>query len=231
MQNIAKSARTVKQPRNRAMAFEAVIFIANSLTKEQRLELGLDLARLYAAFMPAIPKKPRTGFEWCTKAMAVNDKREQLNFVHVTEARIACTDGHRIHIAPNADGLKPGYYDKAGFKVHDIDADFPNGLLAFPPIERHIAKDLDGGGRELKKLTIAEMGQGSLKTKDNVSHYYKLPIKDDLFVHINMEYLNDAVSMEDAGHALDWSIGTPSDTVQIANLSGGRQVVLGPMRV
>src|SRR5690554_4060108 len=98
MLNIAKSARIVKNPTNKKLNFEALMNVIETLTEDQRDVLREDLSRLYAAYMPSIPKKPRNSFEWCSKAMAVKDTRDQLNFVHVTEDRICGTDGHRIHI-------------------------------------------------------------------------------------------------------------------------------------
>jgi hypothetical protein len=230
MQDIAKGARSVKNPSNKKMNFKALMDVIQALDENQRMWLGKELSRLYAAFMPAVPKKPRTNFEWCVKAMAVKDLREQINYVRVTEDRICGTDGHRIHIAPNTDGLAPGYYDKAGTKCYELDT---NALNPFPPVERHIVKDPEGDGRKLVSLSLLDDGllQGDLTSSDGVFHFYKLPIGDDAFVALNMKYLNDAVCMEDAGHVHEYSVKSPSDTVQIVNLSGGRQAVIGAMRV
>lgn len=57
LSEIAKGSRSVKTPANKGMAFKAVQTIARTLTDDQREELYGELARLYAAFRPALPKK------------------------------------------------------------------------------------------------------------------------------------------------------------------------------
>jgi len=221
LSQIAESARSVKKPTNKGLAFRAVQEIARTLTDEQRQELHGELARLYAAFLPALPKKPRTAFEWCAKAVNWKDLREYLRYVHVTEERMVGTDGHRCHIAPNTDGLAPGYYDKTGTKVHDL------SHARYPDIERVMVSDLRGNGRKIVESKLSDLQQSSLTGEGGkIFHYYRF-VNDACF---NVDYINEAVSMEDPDTVLEWSIGSANEVVGM-ELPGGRRVAVMSMRV
>lgn len=69
-------------------------------------------------FAPAVPKTPKTAFEWVAKAVAESDIRKYLNFVFVQDGVAVATDGARVHFA-NVD-MPNGYYDaKTGLAVED----------------------------------------------------------------------------------------------------------------
>lgn len=219
LSQIAEASRSVKTPANKGMAFKAVQTIARSLTDQQREELYSELARLYAAFRPALPKKPKTHFEWCAKAAGWKDVREYLRYVHVTEERMVGTDGHRVHMAPNNDGLEPGYYDATGVKIHDL------SHSPYPDIERVMVSDLRANGRKIIESKLSDLESGSLTDGNNkIWHYYRFPNETS----INMQYMNDTVSM-DTDAVIQWSVGSPNEVVAL-ELSGGRRAALMPMR-
>jgi len=221
LSNIAKSARSVKTPKNKGMAFRAVKTIACTLTDEQREELHGELARLYAMFEPALPKKPASYFEWCAKAAGWKDIREHLRYVHVTEERMVGTDGHRVHMAPNSENLEPGFYDKSGVKIHDLKH------AHYPDIERVMVPDLRGNGRNIFESKVDDLPTGNLTDDSNkIHHYYRFNDQ----VCINRDYVNQAVSMEDPDALLEWSIGVGNQVVAI-ELSGNRRVAIMPVRV
>jgi len=224
LSRIAEASRSVPQVRNKALAFKAVCEIIKNLTEDQENELHGELARLYAAFQPTVPKKPKTMFDWVAKAMAKNDVRYYLNFVHVTEERMVGTDGHRLHIAPNTDGLEPGFYDKNGTKLHNPD------YARFPDVDRVMPTNLDSYGRKIVEAKLSEIGEGAFTSDKGVFNYYRFPLQDN-FVAFNKKYVHDMLSMEDPDAVLQWSIADANQVVVVANLSDGRQACVMPMRV
>lgn len=217
---IAEASRSVKKATNKGMAFEAVQTVARALTDQQREDLWRELARLYAAFRPALPKKPKSNFEWCAKAAGWKDVRESLSYVHVTEERMVGTDGYRVHMAPNNDSLEPGYYDAAGVKIHDL------SHSRYPDIERVMVSDLRANGREIIESKLSDLESGSFIDGNNkIWHYCRFPNE----TNVNMQYMSAAVSME-TDAVIQWSVGSPNDVVAL-ELPGGRRAVLMPMRV
>lgn len=229
MQNIAEQSRRVSAPRNKAQAFTALKVVIEKLTDDQRYELNAELARLYANFMPAVPKRPASMFDWVAKCIAEADIRQELNYVHVTEQHITATDGCRIHRAPNAGGMPPGYYDKAGTLIH-APAEFN-----FPKVERYFTGDYGSG--LITVCSIGELKQGSELSgkKKTIMPYYKIPSPAG-GIDVQVKFLEDACSMEAADHQHHFcahpveGVVNGMCTLQIANLSEGRQVVLMPLR-
>ena len=80
-----------------------------------------ELAQLYAYFRPALPKKPKTPWEWVAQAIGVNDAREYLQYVHVCAAWVTGPDGHRLHRYRNVEDLEPRFYDQLGALIHPAD--------------------------------------------------------------------------------------------------------------
>ena len=126
---LAQTANIFKKP-SKAYAQEMILRIY-----EQCPDMETDLAQLYTYFMPSIPKKPKTPFDWVAKAIGKKDVRYYLNWVHVTTEFITATDGHRMHRAPNVTHLAPGFYDAHGHKIHEPD------YAKFPDVERIVPRN------------------------------------------------------------------------------------------
>ena len=127
--NIAAAANIIKKP-SKKVAHEIIKELYAQAPDD---ETSANLAKLYKYFMPPLPKTPKTPFDWVAGAMGVNDVRDYLNYVHVDADYIGATDGHRLHRVANTDCLPPGFYNKAGDKVHGPDfAHFPNLSRAIP---------------------------------------------------------------------------------------------------
>lgn len=223
---VADMARSVPHRSKKVDAFNALRRVIHSLEDaEAPDEVGLDLARLYAHFLPPLPKRPKTAFDWCAKAMAKNDVRHYLNFVHVTTDEIQATDGHRLHIAPNTDRLEPGYYGAEGVRLHAPE------YSRFPDTQR-VRPTPDREGRRWYVLAAADLKTGSMTPeKGNVLHWYELPTHDDESpqrVHINKAYLDALVSM-DPSERVRFNVGGMGDSV-LVELSGDRLAVLMPLR-
>ena len=102
-------------------------------------ELVEHMAMLYSYFMPAMPKRAATMFEWVAKATNAKDVRRFCQFVHCDGKFIICSDGHRLHYAPS-DGREVGYYHPiTGDKVQE-DARFPDWQRVIPPADEESKK-------------------------------------------------------------------------------------------
>lgn len=137
----AKAAPDVPKKTDKRLAFKAVQTLANVLDKAGVEDQGAvdALARLYQHTLPAKPAKIRNTWEWVCAALAgKKDARWYLHYVHVTPDVIEATDGHRLHHAPNTDGLEPGLYDRAGVITNDP-------VEAYPPTARVVNNAMDYG--------------------------------------------------------------------------------------
>lgn len=93
-----------------------------------------EIDSLINYFAPSVPSSPKTAFQWVARAVAINDIRQYLQFVHVSDGVMYATDGHRLHWA-NTD-LASGYYDaKTGIPAK-CDGKFPDVRRAIPKIEQ-----------------------------------------------------------------------------------------------
>lgn len=204
---------------------EAEGMAAATSNREPLSDVAVDLAKLWAHFLPPTPKKARTAFDWCATAIAKNDtRRYYLNHVYVTDEHIVGTDGHSLHVAPNTEGLPAGYYGREGVRLHDLDyATFPDWQRLFP--------DPNDAERKWVTFCLCDPKTGTTKHGDKTIHYYELPVADDKSehkVHIDAKLRNRLVSM-DPKETIDVQVGTMSDLVQV-KLSGSRRAVVMPLR-
>ena len=103
-------------------------------------ELAEPMAMLYSYFMPPMPKRAKSLFEWVAKATKLDDIGPIYRFVYCDGSFIVGTDGHRLHYAPT-DGRETGYYHPiTGDKVQE-DSRFPDWQRVIPPADE--GKKLD----------------------------------------------------------------------------------------
>ena len=172
----------------------------------------LELSELYTYFRPPQPKKPRSAFEWVAKAVNTKDVRPYLRYVYVTSAWVTATDGHRMHRAPNAEGLTPGWYLVSGERVTD---DAPDH---YPDIERVIPR-VDG----TRALPVAFEDLERVERGEGLGPVVKLPGDD--WVYLDELYLASALSY---GPGAIYARGA-SGTVRV-DFEDGRQAVVMPVR-
>lgn len=98
-----------------------------------------QVAKLYRAFTPKHPAKPKTQEQWVWQAVAVKDVRLYLNFAYSDGSRLIGTDGHRMHVW-KTNKYAPGYYDKNMIRVHET------SWNRYPEIDRVVPDE--------KKLTV-----------------------------------------------------------------------------
>ncbi len=227
-EQIAELARGVPKPSDKALAFKALQGIIehtqsdpNGPYREGDGDLLLGLARLYAHFLPKPGKRARTTWQWVAMAMAKDDVRYYLNYVYVTEEEIVATDGHRLHIAPNVEGLTPGYYDAAGNRIHAPD------YARYPDFKR-VQPDPQARGREWYDCTMDEL---PLIAESAKLSRYELPTavsNDHNRVHINAKYVQQLFGM-DPNELIGINVGGMGASV-LAKLGHDRTAVLMPMR-
>ena len=113
-----------------------------------------EFAKLYTYFMPGIPIKPKTVFQWVAKAVS-NPKycKELLKLVYIDKENIVATDDYRLHVAPNSDNLEPGYYcPKTSDYLYPLDKyDYPD--------YKKLLSNVEGHSIQVKTTTLKEVNQ------------------------------------------------------------------------
>lgn len=218
---VAKLAREVPKKTSKKLAFESVEEVVSELQQAGLMteELQANMTRLWAHFLPNKPRKPKSAFDWAAKAMAKKDVRYYLEYVRVTEDKITATDGHRVHFAPNTEGLPAGYYGHEKVMLENLDAmKYPDTNRITPNTEdahrEWITVTLEGLDLETKAVTVSG--------KDVTMSAYRIQ-KDQ---YVNADYLHDAVSL--AGEEIHLNIGEPRAVVVIQD--GERQGIIMPVR-
>lgn len=219
---VATVASQIKKP-TKATAHAHLMELVDELaTQEQTAKTHEALSALYAFFIPKAPAKPKTDFQWAAKAVAKNDARYYLNYVYVDEENIVGTDGHRLHIAKNTEGLAPGFYDTAGTHLYDPSwARFPNYKRVIPACENR--GDYDQVVIYTGKQKIVD--EGDRQCFDLGVELGTYPMKGP---RVNRKYYLEAVSMEKSEGVVGHVAGD-SDSVRL-DLPGDRTVVIMPVR-
>jgi hypothetical protein len=133
LNKIAEGAIAGPKP-SRAKANEALLKFLDALQCDFELSGAQrdQLTSLYSFFEGAMAStKTLSVPQWVRLAVSAKDVRYYLMYLYCDGRRIICTDGHRIHIAPNEAGLEVGFYDANMIKT-EVDADFPNIDQAIP---------------------------------------------------------------------------------------------------
>lgn len=177
---------------------------------EQYPESIPDLAKLYTYFMPPLPKKVTSNFQWVAQAIGRKDVRYYLNYVYVTSSQFIGTDGHRLHVAPNDTGLVPGFYFANGDMAHDTD------YAIYPDWERILNPD--------KEFTINIDTDLKLYDLNQVNPKWLAYVIQD--IGVNKVYLDQAVNGLD-----NPTIALHKDKKQFKIVSGDRMAIVMPLRV
>ena len=157
-------------PVNRNTAFAAVRDILND--PASHVLDPVALAELYRYFMPkSTTKKAGTdNWTWVAQACDPKDHRIALRYIHVTPAHYEATDGHRIHRAPNIEGLTPGLYVPSGDMAF---SESDPGRPKWPDMERVMpARD---------RQCSVDIGRGDVVPAPSVAggHAYVIDLPDD----------------------------------------------------
>jgi len=228
-QAVGRLARDVPGKGNKGLGFAALQRIVKGLDWDALDDRGdnlQDLARLYAHFLPSTPVKAKTAFEWCAKAIGIADKRECLNYVYVTKNEIVGTDGHSLHVAPNSNGMAPGFYDKAGTLLGG-----PTWMTYLDT--KRIRPDPQAGYRDWYSCARGDLEIVSRPVKNGkVFHAYLFPAAqglsgDDRPVPVAQHLVDRMYSMHPEG-AIYCNVGGRKESI-LAHLDGGRVAVLMPL--
>lgn len=173
-----------------------------------------EAAALYAYFMPAPPKKPKTAFQWVALAVAgKNEHRYYLRFVYVTDDHLVGCDGFRLHVALNADGLPPGYYNVKGDRVHDTDE------FAYPDWARLLAPYQSGSATTVtvsaNTLDVVETGRVTAYAIPTASGEIRVPCNQ----------FKDAIATDGPSVELTWTC-QPSNASIYRKWADGREALI-----
>lgn len=209
---IATKANNLQKSVSKKMAFDTLLEIIES----ESTPTENQLSQLYKHFLPSTPAKPKTTFDWVTKAIGVKDVRYYLNQTYCDGKNIVATDGRRAHIALNTENMAPGYYDKAGNAV-ECDGRFPDYQRIIP----------SESGR--KGIILSEIyktnGVFVSETGAVKIHYYELSFNGSDAVRVQKDYFDAIVSgMNDSLVYL----GKPNESILFKQ--GDRTAVLMPMK-
>ena len=167
-------------------------------------ELKEQMAMLYSYFMPAMPKRAVSMFEWVAKATYAKDIRVIYRYVYCDGSFLIGTDGVRLNYVPS-DGREVGYYHPiTGDKVQE-DTRFPDWQRVIPPADEGAKVDC-----ALSDLHVVE----DYKTQCLVIDYVKF----------NRQYVLDALNGENTLK------GYIARGVLCLDLPGERHAVIMSMR-
>lgn len=175
----------------------------------------LTLARLYKHFIPALPKKPKTPFQWVSKAKSKEETRYYITEMYVRNNVLYATDGDRMHYI-NVDGYKDGYYT-LNTKGDDI-----------VPIE------LDGNFPQVEKIIPEKKNHDTFKLDDLVidNGFEQLAYKIDIFgtsCYVNKKYMDDILSITDKTQIIDVYTFNPKKETPLLIEIGQYNAVLMPL--
>lgn len=168
------------------------------------------LAQLYKYFMPAVPAKPKTTFDWICKAMPKDDVRYYLNYVYSDGVNNVATDSHRLHFTRHG-SLISGFHDKAGNRC-ECDGKYPNWERVVPQHKKR--NNWDEFGKEI----------GVVGNRDK-EHTYRLFLGGERVCTVNKKYMDDALSGM-SNPSIYWN--GPTDSIYLVD--GERHAVIMPMR-
>jgi hypothetical protein len=100
----------------RKQAFE---YVTKSLDDNPNSELEA----LYKYFMPSLPAKPKTAWQWVASAVGKKDMREYLNYLHSDGSVLYGSDGQRIHWCNTE--LGEGFYCPKTCNLVDLSGYYP----------------------------------------------------------------------------------------------------------
>jgi len=177
------------------------------------------IAALYAYFMPALPKKPKTSHGWVSKAAAKKDAREYLRFVHSDGDDLVATNGYRLHVL-YGEGVAPGFYAPGDELTPDnVSYTYPDWRRAAPS-----ASSLNEG--------IMADGWQDWPMYDTGS--YGIAIKVGESTWVNRDYLADALyGFERPMTRLTSDANGPAVVMEADETpyAPSRQAVIMPMRI
>lgn len=123
IQTLAYNSKKIKKTE----AQDIVENLYNSFTDDK--ETQKDIAKLYKYFMPTLPKKPKTLFQWLGMACGKEEVRPYLHHIWCDGENAVATNGHILFAAPCE---KPeGFYDWQGNKI-ESDLTFPQWQRVIP---------------------------------------------------------------------------------------------------
>jgi len=134
--DIIRTIHPSEKSLSKAKAYAALeCYMAQAELSSQERELIRPIVRY---FLPAVPKRPKTVFDWIATAVAKDEVRFYLDYVYCDGEYIVGTDGHRLHMAPAMGSdysYAPGWYLPSGHLTDDPGVEFPDYKKVIPSRE------------------------------------------------------------------------------------------------
>lgn len=212
MKDVQSIAMDLHRKPSRKQVFQSVqaLIARHSYESDRQGAEAEALANLYAYFLPNKPKKAKNDLEWVSKAVAVQDVRYYLNYLHEAKGKLTATDGHRLHWIETVKDR--GFMAPMTGDVVSCDGQFPEIDRVIPKLSpTHI-------------LRVSELVKTSKAHNNKLYQQYIFP-NGSMF---NAKYVDDAVNGEDQ---FLWNPKADEDVaIHISSLDGVRNAVIMPIR-
>lgn len=173
-----------------------------------------ELVKLYKWFTPPVPAKPKTSEQWVAKACAKDDDRHWLCRLHVDGDKLIATDGHRMHWCDTY--RAEGAYDTQFNVIAPEDAGkFPDWRRVIPRHGYHVP---------VNQLDVSNRYKDP---KTGRFFVVKLTLPGNVEIHINSQYLDDALCGMNDNAVLYYD--KPNDSIPITDGASCHAVVM-PIR-
>lgn len=178
IQNAAHLAIAAGKPTKK----EAFKLVYEALEQPESLEAPQvqALKQLYAYFMPSLPKRPKTAFQWVAKASAKKDARYYLNYVYQdADGTLVATDGHRLHIIENYGEARTWYNPNTGDETGDV-GHFPDYRRVVPSADDMAFAGYIESQAQLEHRPLNDSKGNTAAILPNGSAVYALYLEDAL---------------------------------------------------
>lgn len=207
-QDILNMAAAIKKPNKR----DILSHLQDVIHSGDYLFTHVELAEIYAYFIPAIPKKSANPELWAAVATAKKDVRDYLNYLYSDGERLIGCDGHRIHWIET--DRETGYF-------HPSTLDKLDNKGGYPDIDRVIPETYSADLQQHKRtgFDVVECG-------GDYGLAYALPNGSRLLKrYVDEAYSRDSemlIYMRDADN---------TESMKFESLDGKRHAVIMPIRI
>lgn len=197
--------------------YEALVDIWNTNADTKDESLVCKFAVLFNYFEPKVTKKSGTDkFAWLFQAVTTDPTREVLMYAYCDGDFVVATDGRRLHLMPNEEGLAKGYYNQRKELIPEQDHPYTY------PNYKQVIPNYSGSEVKIEMRHSELVADSSERVRRKIIHYKH--IVDEF--KINLQYLKEATTMDEKFTVLYDAMPAPF----LLKLSGGRLAVIMPVR-
>lgn len=108
LQSVLAATEKIKRP-GKKEAYNIIKNLIRNMDEAVYADNFEHWVRLFSFFLPPVPKRPKTDFEWVALSATTKDGT-WLRHVHVIGDKMYGCSGHTMHVAPNSEDLSDGAY-------------------------------------------------------------------------------------------------------------------------